>query len=83
LALKVQILIATGLGREAVQELDMGFDEDLALESLAYFDLRTIPALRDTLPDGVSDLRFTSDVALGSAPPDELLENLPQVSAAS
>ncbi len=42
----------------------MSFDEELALSSLAFYDVRDIPRI-ENVPDGVTDVRFRSNLSLG------------------
>jgi hypothetical protein len=40
------------------------------MASLAFYDTRDIPRVPATFPDGVSEIRFRSDLALGTAIPE-------------
>ena len=42
----------------------MAFDTKLADSSFRLFDLREVPAIRDPLPNGVSDVHFRSDLSV-------------------
>ncbi|MPQ92378.1 PD-(D/E)XK motif protein [Thioclava sp. JE_KL1] len=69
LLLKLHDVVASTLGTSLAISLDLPFDQRLAESSLRYFDLRTIPAMREQLPANVSDVRFASDLS-GSEPLD-------------
>jgi len=43
------------------RELDSRFDLQLSRSSLLLYEAAAVPAIRPTLPIGVSGLRFTSD----------------------
>jgi hypothetical protein len=61
LAFKLHEILADTLGRGLSDALDSTFDVALADGSLKYFDLLRVPAVREPLPAGVSDLHFRSD----------------------
>jgi len=63
LVLKLHEVVAATLGARLNEGLAMTFDTKLADASLQFYDLRTIPALRDPLPGGVSDVHFRSDLS--------------------
>lgn len=69
LLLKLHDVVASTLGTSLAISLDVPFDQRLAESSLRYFDLRTIPAIREQPPANVSDVRFASDLS-GSTPLD-------------
>ncbi len=52
------------LGSHWRQARSMAFDEQQALSSLKFYDVRDIPRIEET-PLGVSDIRFRSDLSLG------------------
>ena len=59
---RLRTIVADTLGTDLPSALGWRFDLRLARSSLALFDLRGIPAIRGSLPDGVSGVRFTSDI---------------------
>ena len=63
LILKVQEVVAEGLGSTAATALSMRFDEDLARSSLRVYRLDTIPAIRNGVPGEVSQVGFRSDIS--------------------
>ena len=64
LILKLHSVLADTLGTGLVVGLGQRFDEELALSSLAFYDLSTIPAVRGPLPPEVTAVRFRSDISL-------------------
>jgi hypothetical protein len=50
------------MGAATAEALEMRFDEQLARDSMAIYALGEIPAVRDDLPFGVSQVRFRADV---------------------
>lgn len=62
LVLKLHTVVAETLGLGLVSALAQRFDEELAFTSIAFYDLATIPAVRDPLPPEVSAVRFRSDL---------------------
>lgn len=63
LALKLHEVVAETLGASLSQSLALRFDDRLAASSLAFLDLREIPAIRGELPPGVSDVHFRADLS--------------------
>ena len=63
-AARLRETVASTLGHSLPQALDTTFDEMLSRNSLQWFDLRNVPAIRGDLPQGVSGLRFLSDLSL-------------------
>lgn len=59
---KLEQTIAETLGCDLPRALDFRFDAEGAVASIAFFDLRAIPAVRQALPPGLSQVRFNSDV---------------------
>jgi hypothetical protein len=72
LVIKLYESVAATLGTSLQEGMKIRFDERLAASSLRFFDLRLVPAIRNALPPGVSDLHFRSD-----------LSNLPETSIAA
>ena len=64
LILKLHSVLADTLGTGLLVGLEQRFDEELALSSLAFYDLSTIPAVRCPLPPEVTAVRFRSDISL-------------------
>ena len=67
LVLKLHEIVAVTLGTSLSESLVVTFDARLAESSMLFFDLRVIPAVRDLLTPGVSDVRFSSDLS-GQSP---------------
>lgn len=66
LVLKLHNTVAATLGRSLSEALSVRFDRRLAASSLQFYDLRSIPAVRDEPPAGVSDIHFRSDLSSSS-----------------
>lgn len=66
LALKLREVTAATLGASLNESLQTTFDIALADSSLEVYDLRSVPALRDPLAMGVSDVHFRSDFSLAA-----------------
>jgi hypothetical protein len=62
LIMRLRSVVADTLGRDLPAALNWSFDLELARSSLAWFDLRSVPAIRGSLPTGVSGVRFASDL---------------------
>ena len=60
--LHVDRIIALTLGEAWQQASDTRFDERLAEESLAFYEISKIPSVNPNLPTGVSGVRFRSDL---------------------
>jgi len=71
LALKLREVTAATLGATLTESMRATFDIALADSSLELYDLRGVPALRDPLAMGVSDVHFRSDFSLAT-PLDDL-----------
>ena len=63
LVFKLHDVVARTLGTSLNESMAVTFDAKLAASSLRFFDLRAIPAIRDPLPPGVSDVHFRSDLS--------------------
>lgn len=61
---RIQQIVARSLGEDAVAALDYAFDYELASESLAFFELSTIPRPPHDLGRGIYEVTFVSDVSL-------------------
>ena len=66
LRLKIDEQCLAALGTTWQDARRLAFDEQLALSSLQFYDVRDIPRVPLQLPEGVSDVRFQSDVAFGT-----------------
>lgn len=62
LRLKVDQVCMTALGNQWQEARDRRYDEQLARDSLLFFDIRDIPRLPVELPSGVSEVRFRSNL---------------------
>ena len=67
LIFKLHETIAGTLGAGLKDAMSIGFDEQLARSSLQFFELDQIPAIRGSVPAGVAEVRFRSD--LSATPP--------------
>lgn len=63
LVLKLHDTVAETLGRTLNESLSVRFDRRLSESSLQFYDLRSIPAIRNDPPPGVSDIHFRSDLS--------------------
>lgn len=63
LILKVQETVAETLGENLLTAMGARFDDRLALASLQFYDLGTVPAIRDGVPPEVSGVHFRSDLS--------------------
>lgn len=63
LILKVQETIAETLGEGLPTAMSTRYDDRLALASLRFYDLATVPAIRDGIPLQVSRVHFLSDLS--------------------
>lgn len=63
LILKVQETIAETLGESLPAAMGARFDDRLALASLRFYDLSTVPAIREGVPPEVSGVHFRSDLS--------------------
>ena len=62
LPLKLEENIVDCLGKDLTAALNMRFDDKLAKSSLIIYDLTKIPAIRESVPLDVSQIRFLSDL---------------------
>jgi len=63
LVLKLHEVATATLGSSMAEALSLSFDAKLAHSSLRLYSLRDVPAIRGTLPPGVSDVHFRSDLS--------------------
>lgn len=63
LVMKLHDTVAETLGNSLQEALSIRFDQRLAVSSVQFYDLRSIPAIRDEPPAGVSDIHFQSDLS--------------------
>lgn len=64
---KLREVIAETLGSSQIQAKEVGFDLNLATQSVAFFDLKDVPAIRDVPPPYVTKIRFVSDLSESTA----------------
>lgn len=78
LVLKLHETVAATLGASLNDGLSRRFDMRLAESSLRFFSLEDVPAIRGSLPIGVSDVHFRSDLStLRSVSIEELIDRDP------
>ncbi len=65
LRLKVDQICLRSLGSSWSYARLLSFDEQLAKQSLAFYDAQDIPRVSNNAPAGVTEIRFRSDVSLG------------------
>ncbi len=63
LVLKLHDVVTGTLGASLNEALRVTFDEKLAASSLGFFELNDVPAIRGSLPNGVSEVHFRSDLS--------------------
>ena len=63
LVLKLHEVVAATLGTSLNEALGITYDMKLANSSLRIFSMSDVPAIRETLPTGVSDVHFRSDLS--------------------
>jgi hypothetical protein len=63
LLLHVNNTVVKTLGSSWVNVLDDSFDDQLAQTSLQFFTASSIPSVNPELPEGVSNIRFISDLS--------------------
>jgi hypothetical protein len=63
LVLRIEQVVAASLGTSWRNALDQRFDNELARDSLAFFEAHQIPSVDPPLPRNVSEVRFVSDFA--------------------
>ena len=68
-AARLRETVASTMGGSLLPSLDVRFDEALCGGSLLWFDMRSVPAIRGSLPAGVAGVRFTSDVSQAAPVP--------------
>jgi hypothetical protein len=74
-ATRLRETVAATMGVALRPCLDVRFDEAVCQASLQWFDLRAVPAIREELPEGVSGLRFISNLGMiNSLGPSALAE---------
>ena len=61
LVFKLHDVTAATLGTSLNEAMSMSFDDTLAKSSLRFFNLDDVPAIKEPMPVGVSDVRFRSD----------------------
>ena len=64
LRMKVDRVCAAAVGSDLAMARQASYNQQLADESLAYFDVRSIPRVLREQPRGVSEIRFRSDMGL-------------------
>ena len=63
LIFRLHATVAATMGNATAEALSMRFDEQLARDSIRLYELAHIPAVRDELPVGVSQVRFRADMS--------------------
>ena len=66
LVFKLHEVVSSTLGTNFNEAMTLGFDRGLADSSLCFYKLTEIPAIRNSLPIGVNNVHFKSDLS-GSA----------------
>lgn len=65
-SIKVREIVATTLGSSVRAGIQLRFDESLALATIAFFDISSVPAIH-LAPPGVNGIQFNSDLT-GASP---------------
>lgn len=55
-------IVAQTLGDNLTRALELRYDFELAVDTLAYFDAGDVPSIAGDLPPGVSEVRFSADL---------------------
>lgn len=77
---KLHDTIATTLGSALPEALGFVFDLERSISSVRFFNVLDIPALREPLPFGIYQVRFTSDLSIPPpAPIKELSRDFPSI----
>jgi hypothetical protein len=78
---KLHDVVSGTLGNALQESLNVRFDQRLAAASLRFYDLKTVPAIRNELPYCVAEVHFQSDLST-TAPIqiDEFLAHEPAIS---
>ena len=66
LRLRIDEVSFAALGGGWREARNYGFDAYLAMSSLEFYDVRDIPRIDGDIPNGISDIRFRSDLAVGT-----------------
>lgn len=66
LGIKIENVCINALGSTWYSALERAYDAKLAKQSLSFFDVHKIPRVSKDQPNGVSDIRFCSDVNLST-----------------
>jgi hypothetical protein len=77
--LRLQEVLANTLGESLMQALQERFDLELAEESLQFYNLEKIPAIRGPLPTFVSQVRFRVDLTNSRHEPPSALADANEV----
>jgi hypothetical protein len=65
LRLKIDEICLRSLGNSWSDARLLSFDDQLAGESLAFYDVQDIPRVPNNPPAGITEIRFRSDISLG------------------
>ena len=78
LVFKLHDVIAETLGSSLTEALDIKFDLRLADETIQYFNLTEVPAIRENLPPRVTNVHFRSDLtSIQALTPVSLIDSDP------
>lgn len=76
LVFKLHDVVATTLGSGLNDAMQVAIDSKLAESTLRFYVMDEIPAIREALPGGVSDVHFRSDISACAALSPQALLNL-------
>jgi putative PD-(D/E)XK family protein DUF4420 len=65
--IRVERVVAQTMGQGYSRALEMGFDWQLATESLAFFAHKEVPRISGDLPWGISEVSFVADLSASPA----------------
>jgi hypothetical protein len=65
LRVKIDEICLRSLGSSWSDARSLSFDEQLAKQSLAFYDVHDIPRVPNNPPAGITEIRFRSDLSLG------------------
>lgn len=60
---RLDYVVASTLGTDWRTGVEAGFDSELASESLRFYQVEEVPSLPSDVPQGVSDVRYVSDLS--------------------
>ena len=70
-------MIAQTIGTDYLRASEIYFDYSKAIDSLSFYDYRTIPSIPiDLIPSSVSNIKFDSDLTIVNCISEHELDNM-------